>query len=111
MRRLARDAMMSRVSRVSVEYSMELGGMGALIEKLRSAVRDIEKQLSTLDEEAARLRSSWSGEAATAYDRAHADSTRSLRALNVALDKAAAGAENAVNRHLEARAEVAKLWI
>ena len=95
---------------MSVEYGMELGGMGALVEKLRSAVRDIEQELSTLDEEAARLRSSWTGEASAAYDRAHADWTRSLSALNAALDRSASAAENAVGRHLAARAEVAKLW-
>lgn len=95
---------------VSVEYGMELGGMGALVEKLRSAVRDIETELSTLDEQAARLRSSWTGEASAAYDRAHAEWTTSLSALNAALDRSASAAENAVNRHLAARAEVADLW-
>jgi WXG100 family type VII secretion target len=89
---------------------MELGGMGALVEKLRSAVQAIETELSTLDAEAARLRSSWSGEAAAAYDRAHADWTRALAALNVALDRSATAAQGAVDRHLAARAEVAALW-
>jgi WXG100 family type VII secretion target len=88
---------------------MELDGMGALVEKLRSAVQSIETELSTLDAEAVRLRSSWSGEAAAAYDRAHADWTRSLVALHAALDRAATGAQSAVDRHLAARAEVAAL--
>lgn len=95
---------------MSVEYRMQLGGIGTVVSELRSAVRSIEGELATLDEEAARLRSSWTGEASAAYDRAHADWTRSLAALNGALDRAASAAESAVSRHLDARSEVARLW-
>jgi WXG100 family type VII secretion target len=59
-------------------------------------VRGLEDELTALDDEAARLRSSWSGEARDAYDGAHrvwsaelaemkdalADSTRRLTTVN-----------------------------
>ncbi|MGN8026863.1 WXG100 family type VII secretion target [Microbacterium sp. 22242] len=52
---------------------------------LALAVRGLEDELTTLDEAAALLRGSWSGEARDAYDRAHRAWTTELTAMKDAL--------------------------
>lgn len=58
------------------------------VARLALTVRQFEDQLDALDAEAARLRSSWSGEAQAAYARAHLDWGTAIRGMKAALAEA-----------------------
>jgi WXG100 family type VII secretion target len=95
---------------MAVGYSMQLGRMDALVTALASTADAIEEQLSALDAEVLALRSRWSGEAQRAYDQSHIQWQASLRRMNALLRDASSASANVVQRHLDARAEVAALW-
>ena len=96
---------------VSLEYSMAMDEMADAVRALRIAAQGIAYELRVLDSASTRLRANWSGDATTAYERAHSAWTAELARLNWVLDRAAQAAEGTVDRHLAARAEVAKLWM
>ena len=84
--------------------------MAELVRILRSALGGIESELTALDAKTRDLRADWSGEAAYAYTRAHGEWRATLARLTGILEDATGSAERAVERHLEARTAVARLW-
>lgn len=58
------------------------------VARLALTVRQFQDQLDTLDAEATLLRSSWSGEAQAAYDRAQHDWDTAIRRMKAALAEA-----------------------
>lgn len=95
---------------MGVSYSMQLRKLSDLVVTLKSAAADIQAQLDALDSSVRELRSRWSGDAADAYDLAHARWTRTMSELNVVLEQGALAAQNAVDRHTAARERVTQLW-
>ncbi|WP_336502385.1 WXG100 family type VII secretion target [Microbacterium paraoxydans] len=80
------------------------------VARLALTVRQFEEQLDTLDAEAARLRSSWCGEAQAAYDRAHHDWDTAIRRMKAALAEANRRLITANAISLETASTAARLW-
>ena len=80
------------------------------VARLALTVRQFEEQLDTLDAEAARLRSSWCGEAQAAYDRAHHDWDTAIRRMKAALAEANRRLITATAISLETASTAARLW-
>ena len=80
------------------------------VARLALTVRQFEEQLDTLDAEAARLRSSWCGEAQAAYDRAHHDWDTAIHRMKAALAEANRRLITANAISLETASTAARLW-
>lgn len=65
----------------------------ALSGQIRVGANGIKSQLEQLESEVGKLRSSWNGEAQTAYDEAQRKWTQSLTALNTLLEQISAKTE------------------
>ena len=81
------------------------------VARLALTVRQFEEQLDTLDAEAARLRSSWCGEAQAAYDLAHHDWDTAIRRKKAALAEANRRLITANAISLETASTAACLWL
>lgn len=80
------------------------------VARLALTLRQFEDALDALDAEAARLRSSWSGEAQAAYDRAHHDWDTAIRRMKAALAEANRRLLTANAISLETASTAARLW-
>ncbi|MCT1394912.1 WXG100 family type VII secretion target [Microbacterium sp. p3-SID338] len=80
------------------------------VARLALTVRQFQEQLDTLDAEAARLRSLWSGEAQAAYDRAHHDWGTAIRRMKAALAEANRRLITANAISIETASTAARLW-
>lgn len=95
---------------MNVQYSMKPEQMRELTGRLEAAVRGIEAELDQLEARVVVLRGAWTGDAADAYDRAHAEWATSIQRMRELLGRAATAQAGALDRHLQARNEVAALW-
>ncbi|AVL97271.1 WXG100 family type VII secretion target [Microbacterium paraoxydans] len=80
------------------------------VARLALTVRQFQERLDALDAEAARLRSSWSGEAQAAYDRAHHDWDTAIRRMKAALAEANRRLITANAISMETASTAARLW-
>ncbi|OAN40788.1 WXG100 family type VII secretion target [Microbacterium sp. H83] len=71
-----------------MKVSFRHDGVAQTIAQLALAVKALEHELATLDSEAARLTSSWNGEAQRAYDRAQQEWSRAIVRMKVLLAEA-----------------------
>jgi WXG100 family type VII secretion target len=67
---------------MSSEIKVNQAGMSTLIDRLRESIQAIEGILRGLDEDVAKLRGAWGGEASDAYDRAQQRWTAELGQMN-----------------------------
>ncbi|MDQ1130592.1 WXG100 family type VII secretion target [Microbacterium sp. SORGH_AS_0888] len=81
-----------------------------LIRALARAAREIRAELDTLDSRVSDLTARWSGEAQTAYDRAHREWTARMASLQAVLQDAVASGTEAGALLATAEADATAVW-
>ena len=84
--------------------------MESLVQSIGSANAGIDSTLRALDDDVALLRGQWTGAAREAYDRAHAEWTTALSAMNGVLDDVRKATGEITARHRAAENGVKGIW-
>jgi WXG100 family type VII secretion target len=73
--------------------SVQTAQVSVLSGEIRNGANAIQQELQNLESKVTKLRSQWSGEAQTSYDRAQLEWSKSLEAMRELLGKIAASTE------------------
>jgi WXG100 family type VII secretion target len=89
---------------------IDFGRMEGLASSIGSANSTITSLLSHLDNEVSSLEGAWTGDASTAYTRAHKEWSASISELNRILGEVRTVTATITDRHRAAEQKVQKLW-
>ena len=89
---------------------VDFASLDALVDRLATRTDEIEKVLATLESDVRLLRGQWTGAASNAYDRAHAEWSIELAAMNDVMRKLAKAVSLANSDYRDTESRAAKAW-